>query len=142
MMRRSTTAALLFASSLALAAAAQAQEFRQTNLVSDVSGLALHMDPNLVNPWGLVPGPTGVFWASNNGTGTSTLYQPDGTPLSLVVTIPGGGNSGVVLAAPSDSSFRIPSDDSTARAIFIFVTQGGKVAAWSPLVNSTNAIQV
>ena len=115
-MRRFTTAALLLASSLMLAAAAQAQEFRQTNLVSDLSGLALHTDANLVNPWGLVPGPSGVFWSSNNGTGTSTLYQPDGTALSLVVTIPGGGNTGVVLAAASDSSFRIPSGDSTARA--------------------------
>ena len=140
-MRRPSTAALLLGF-LAFAAAAQAQEFRQTNLVSDVSGLALHTDSHLVNPWGLVPGPSGVFWTSNNGTGTSTLDQPDGTPLSLVVTIPGGGNTGVVLAAASDSSFRIPSGDSTARAVFIFVTEDGTVAAWSPLVDATNAIQV
>lgn len=140
-MRRLPLAALLLGS-LTFAAAARAQEFRQTNLVSDVSGLALHTDTHLANPWGLVPGPSGVFWTSNNGSGTSTLYQPDGTALSLVVTIPGGGNTGVVLAAASDSSFRIPSDDSTARAIFVFVTQGGTVAAWSPLVDANNAIQV
>ena len=140
-MRRLSIAALLLGS-LVHAAVARAQEFRQTNLVSDVSGLALHTDTHLANPWGLVPGPTGVFWTSNNGTGTSALYQPDGTALSLVVTIPGGGNTGVVLASASDSSFRIPSADTTARAIFVFVTENGTVAAWSPLVDVNNAIQV
>jgi uncharacterized protein (TIGR03118 family) len=141
-MRRTSITALLLGCTLALAATAGAQEFRQTNLVSDVSGLALFTDSHLVNPWGLVPGATGVFWASNNGTGTSTLYDADGTPHPLVVTIPGGGNTGVVLAAASDSSFRIPSADTSARAVFLFVTENGTVAAWSPLVDMNNAIEV
>src|SRR5437868_5372004 len=30
-----------------------ARSYVQTNLVSDVPGLATHTDPNLVNPWGM-----------------------------------------------------------------------------------------
>jgi len=122
--------------------AALAQRFSQVNLVSDVSGLALNTDANLRNPWGLVPSSSGVFWASNNGSSTSTLYNPDGSARPLIVTIPGGAPTGVVFASPTDSSFRIVSGDSTARAGFIFVTQLGTVAAWNPNVDMTHAIQV
>ena len=47
---------------LALPAAALAQSsqgfYQQTNLVSDLTGLAQFTDSNLVNSWGLVHGPT------------------------------------------------------------------------------------
>ena len=141
-MKLAAVAALLLASMMLTSAPAGAQRYKQVNLVSDLSGQALHTDTHLVNPWGLVVGPTGVFWVSNNGTATSTLYDPDGTIRSLVVAIPNGAPTGIVLAAATDSSFRIPSADSTARAIFIFVTEAGTVAAWNPLVDATNAIQV
>lgn len=36
----------------------------------------------------------------------------------------------------------VTDDRSPARAAFIFVSQGGKISAWSPAVNMTNAIQV
>src|SRR5205823_11435626 len=41
--------------------------FRQTNLVSDVPGLAPLKDPNLVNPWGLSSRLTSPIWVSDNG---------------------------------------------------------------------------
>src|SRR5437667_7425589 len=116
--------------------------FTETDLVSDVSGRAQKLDPQLVNPWGVVPGPTGVFWVSDNHSGVSTLYQPDGTKLGLVVTIPGGENTGVDLTDPAAPAFQIPSGDTTARAIFIFVSEGGTVSAWSNLVDRNNATQV
>src|SRR4051812_45409060 len=62
--------------------------FTQTNLVSDVPGLAQHTDPNLVNPWGISESPASPFWVSDNGTGVATLYDTLGNPQSLVVTIP------------------------------------------------------
>src|SRR5262249_33235615 len=61
----------------------------QTNLVSDLPGVAANLDPHLVNPWGISESPTGPFWISDNGTGVSTLYNTAGTPQSLVVNIPG-----------------------------------------------------
>jgi hypothetical protein len=33
------------------------QAYQQTNLVSDIPGLALHTDPNLRNSWGTSTGP-------------------------------------------------------------------------------------
>ena len=49
-------------------------EFRQTNLVSDVSGAAQLIDPNLKNAWGLALGPATPLWVADNGTSVSTLY--------------------------------------------------------------------
>lgn len=62
-------------------------EFTQTNLVSDLPGLAVSLDPHLVNPWGIAFGPTSPFWISDNGTGLTTLYDGAGHILSLTVTI-------------------------------------------------------
>src|SRR5436305_8541760 len=71
------------------AAIARADTYSATNLQSDIPGVAQHVDPNLVNPWGMAANSTGtVIWVSDNGTGVSTLYLQDGTALSLVVEIP------------------------------------------------------
>src|SRR5438128_122074 len=73
--------------------------FTQTNLVSDVPGLASITDPNLVNPWGMTLGLNSGLWISDNGAGKATTYDGTGQPIPstspLVVTIPapGGGNS-------------------------------------------------
>src|SRR5215470_10909413 len=47
--------------------------FVQTNLVSDLGGVATIIDPALRNPWGLSHSPTSPFWLSNQGTSTATL---------------------------------------------------------------------
>jgi hypothetical protein len=49
-------------------------DFIQTNLVSDIPGLATITDPLLINPWGISHSATSPFWTSNQGTNTSTLY--------------------------------------------------------------------
>src|SRR5262245_44992765 len=70
--------------------------FIQTNLASDVPGLAAHLDPNLKNPWGISSSPTSPFWVSDEVTGTATLYDGSGTPQARIVTIPGGHPTGQV----------------------------------------------
>jgi hypothetical protein len=60
---------------LCISGAAFAQRYPQTNLVSDIAGLAAHTDSRLVNPWGISFGPT-PFWIADNGTGLTTLYEP------------------------------------------------------------------
>ena len=47
----------------------------QTNLVSDVPGLAVTTDPNAVNVWGISFNPAGPAWVSNNGTGNDRGAQ-------------------------------------------------------------------
>jgi hypothetical protein len=57
---------------------------RSTTLMwSATGGTATHLDPNLVNPWGLsIPGAasTAPAWVSNQGKQTSTLYDGNGVP--------------------------------------------------------------
>src|SRR6266702_7706090 len=85
--------------------------YRQTNLVSDIHGLARFTDSNLVNPWGLSHSPTSPWWVSDNGTGVSTLYRGDGTALPLVVTIPPpAGSPPGTTAAPTGNVFNGTSD--------------------------------
>jgi hypothetical protein len=77
---------------LSLPVSAFAQHYQQTNLVSDIMGMAPVHDPNLVNPWGLTRSPTGSpWWVANNNSGTSTLYNGTGHALPLVVTVPPPG---------------------------------------------------
>src|SRR5205823_4876407 len=78
----------LLAVAILTATSGRADTYSWTNLQSDIAGVAQHTDPNLVNPWGMAASPTGIIWVSDNGTGVSTLYQQDGTALSLIVTIP------------------------------------------------------
>ena len=76
--------------SLAASSNAQqsAQHYKQTNLVSDIPGVAAVTDTNLVNPWGLSRSSGSPWWVSDNGTGLATLYDGSGNPKPLVVTIP------------------------------------------------------
>src|SRR3954462_3077501 len=73
--------------------------YQQINLVSDLPGVALLQDTNLVNAWGISFTPTSPFWVSDNGTGQSTLYAVTYDAMGhvnvakqpLFVTIPGEG---------------------------------------------------
>src|SRR5438034_7899337 len=87
------------------ALAAQRNSFAVTNLVSDQPGVAAHTDPNLVNAWGLVAGPSTPWWVADNGKDVSTLYAGDGGPVPLVVQVAGAptgivfnGGSGFVVS--------------------------------------------
>jgi uncharacterized protein (TIGR03118 family) len=118
----------------------------QMNLTSDVPGLAQVTDPNLVNPWGIVPNPNGPFWVNDNGTGLSTLYGGDGTPASLVVTVPPptgadgpAAPTGIVFDTTNDFTVRTP-DGTTGTAVFMFATEDGTISGWSPSVDLNNAI--
>ena len=80
-----------------MAAPCWADFYLQTNLVTDNQALAPApvTDPNLVNPWGMSSSPGGPVWVSNNNSGTATIYDGNGNPKPLVVTIPGfGGQQG------------------------------------------------
>jgi hypothetical protein len=45
---------------------AEASAYVQTNLVSDIPGLATITDPKLRNPWGVSHSSTSPFWVSND----------------------------------------------------------------------------
>jgi uncharacterized protein (TIGR03118 family) len=109
---------------------------RQTNLVSDIPGVARITDQHLVNPWGLALAPTSPLWVANNGTGTATLYKGAGgtgafQPVPLVVDIPGGAPTGQVFNGTTDFVVRSP-NGMGGPAPFIFDSEAGNVVAWNP----------
>ncbi|HET7128253.1 MAG TPA: hypothetical protein VFJ93_04170, partial [Gaiellaceae bacterium] len=59
-------------------------------LVADVPGHAAHVDPQLVNPWGLAATPTGEWWTGNEARESSTLYSASGRKTALDVHVDGG----------------------------------------------------
>jgi len=149
---RVTLALLLVASMGAIGsvpAQAATTTFQQVNLVSNIPGRAAKTDANLVNPWGISHSATSPFWVSDNGTGVSTLYNPN-TPdikLALVVTIPppAGSPAGTV-AKPTGQVFNGTTDFVVTNGIisaasrFIFATEDGTISGWNPTVDGTHAI--
>jgi uncharacterized protein (TIGR03118 family) len=117
----------------------------QSNVVSDIPGMATLTDSNLVNPWGMSFLPTSPLWTSNNGTSTATLFSgaPPATPnaiVPLVVNIPGGPPTGQVSNTTTD--FVVSSALGSGPARFIFAGLGGSITAWNPAAAPTDAIVV
>jgi uncharacterized protein (TIGR03118 family) len=107
----------------------QPTTYLQTNLVSDLPGIAQLQDTNLVNPWGISFSTTSPFWISDNGSGLSTLYavtnDPEGSPhvakQGLEVAIPGDG-------VPTGQLF--DDNGSFNGEIFIFAGEDGTISGW------------
>jgi uncharacterized protein (TIGR03118 family) len=113
-------------------------DFIQTNLVSDIPGLAAITDPSLVNPWGSSQLPTSPFWISNQGTNTATLYAVTNTlgvtkqALTVDIPITGSGPQGPTgQVANTTSSFQVTSGSATAPARFIFADLNGTISGWN-----------
>jgi uncharacterized protein (TIGR03118 family) len=136
---------------LALTAnAAHADPFIQTNLVSDIPGLAAITDPLLVNPWGLSHSSTSPFWTANQGTNTATLYGVTGSTNVAKVNInPPSGFVGIPTTAvgpqgptgtvnnTNTSSFQLTPGDTSTSARFIFANLNGTISFWAGGPSST-----
>ena len=142
--------ALLTGAALVLVAAvspcyADSNRYDAKVLVADIPP-APHLDPHLVNGWGVAfnRNPNGFVWVADNGTGLATLYDGLGNPQSLVVTIPAapgsdhGTPTGIVF---NTTGFAVTSAGKTGNSAFIFATEDGLIAGWSPGVDLTHAIQ-
>jgi uncharacterized protein (TIGR03118 family) len=138
---RSALALGVVAALLALAPATPAaashprNAYHQTNLVSDLPGLAQLTDPDLVNPWGLAAGPTTPAWVADNGTDKATIYPGfvNGSPIQkagLVVNIPGGAPTGEVFNPTP--GFVVHDGAASGAALFLFDSEAGLVTGWSP----------
>ena len=118
-------------------AGSEKNSFKQTNLVSNIPGMAAFTDPNLQNPWGISASSTSPMWVSDNGAGVTTLYNGAGQPQALVVTIPP--------AAPSPpGSHGVPTGtvfNGNGGAFrgdrFLFATEDGAIAGWKSGLSAT-----
>ena len=108
-----------------------------TNLVTDdpAAHAAQITDAGLVNAWGISYSPTGPFWISSNGAGTSTLYSVNPltqatSKVGLTVTIPGTGNvTGQVFNPGGATQF--------GGNPFLFVSEDGTVSGWRGALGTT-----
>jgi uncharacterized protein (TIGR03118 family) len=162
---RSTIPAAAIAVAIILAAPARAGDggqlgdanrYVQTNLTSDIMGVAPTTDPILQNAWGVAFTPAASpFWISDNATGCSTLYDGQGAiaaPLQVKIPLPGGivpasacmhfdpkNPPKVTPAAPTGlvwnpttsatTGFLVPG--TSLPAAFIWDTEDGTISAWT-----------
>ncbi|HEV2314154.1 MAG TPA: TIGR03118 family protein [Candidatus Acidoferrales bacterium] len=113
-------------------ATGQTTSYTQTNLTSDGTVVAPNTDKHLINPWGVAFIPGSPFWISDNNSGFSTLYDNQGVPQSLVVTIPppmgaAGPATPTGIVANTTSGFAV----NGSPAFFIFSTEDGTISAWT-----------
>ncbi len=111
--------------------------YTQTNLVSDIPGVARITDPNLVNPWGVAEFPGGPLWVADNNANVATLYTGDLagsalTPVNLVVKTPGGAATGQIFNGTS--GFVVHNRTQKGSAKFIFSSENGVISGWAPNV--------
>ena len=117
----------------ASAAPGPSQFYAQHNLVSDGFVPADHINPDVVNAWGLVAGPTTPWWIVDNGTGKSTLYNVATGAFPLTVTVPGvggelGNPTGIVFNG--GAGFVVNNGVGTSPARFIFSSEDGTISAF------------
>src|SRR5262249_42019461 len=127
------------------AGAADAASYVQTNLVSDVNGLAKVTDPNLANPWGVSFRDGSPFWISDQRSNSATLYSVDGSTgtdvnnpvpvftVHIPTTLTGPQGPTGQVSNTNDSSFKLtdPLSDHKS-ASFIFADLNGEISAWNP----------
>src|SRR5580765_4834448 len=121
----------------------------QTNLVSDIPGLATITEPTLVNPWGVSRTTTSPFWISDQGANLTNLWSVIGpTTVTKVTAVnPPTGNIAIPTSGggpaqgptgqvsnqnPSPSSFPVGSGGNCVSAHFIFANLNGTISAWDP----------
>src|SRR5580693_3032394 len=118
---------------------AQQSGYFQTNLVSNTAGVATTTDTQLLNPWGISILPGQDFWIANNNSGTSTLYDENGTKDSaLVVTIPGATKNPNGNCNPGCPTGNVSNGGGSTfgGGQFIFDTEDGLVAIWTGASNT------
>jgi uncharacterized protein (TIGR03118 family) len=123
-------------------ASAGGNSYKITRLVSDQAHKAQHQDPNLVNAWGLVAGPSTPWWVANNHSNTSTLYDGSGNKIPLTVSVNGAPTGAVFNGG---TGFVVSHKGASGPSVFLFDTEAGVIRGWNPNVpaaTSTKAFRV
>ena len=125
-------------------------DYFQTNLVSNIPGLATITDPRLINPWGIARSPTSPFWTSNQGDNSSTLYAVTGkTNVTKVTAVNANGFVAIPTTASgpqgptgqvnntNTASFQLTPGTPSTSARFIFADLNGTISGWAGGLAST-----
>jgi uncharacterized protein (TIGR03118 family) len=129
--------------------------YRQTNLVSDLPGVAFVEDRLLKNPWGVASKSSTPFTVVNNKTDCATNYKGDDSfnPLARDLLLPSIAIPNVPTVAPAPSqptgvvsnptnefSVSLTPTSPAAPAQLIFATLNGGINAWQPFMGSVAVV--
>ena len=125
-------------------------QYAQTDLVADRTGFgAVHVDPKLIDPWGIAIFQGGLFAVTNAHSGAITFYTHTGAKLPLEVTVPAapgspvgslGSPTGIVVNASKE--FVIHEAGRAAPALLIVDTLDGLICGWNPFVDANHAVMM
>ena len=124
---------------------ADANTYLQTNLVSDIPGLAIVTDSLLKNPWGLVTNATSPFWSANQFTNTSTVYRvvgstnvskvdinpPPNNFVAIPTTLSGPQGPTGIVANTNTAAFQLVPGMTNTSSRFIFANLNGTISGWA-----------
>jgi len=122
---------------------ADADPYVQTDLVSDIPGLAALTEPELHNPWGVSHTGTSPIWTSNQGTNTANLFSIT-SALTVTKAIPAASNGNITIppggagavgptgqvANTNTASFLVGNGGDGNSGHFIFANLNGTISAW------------
>jgi uncharacterized protein (TIGR03118 family) len=97
--------------------------FVQTNLVSDLPGMAAVQDLKLINPWGVAFGPVDnptPLWTSNQGSNSSTLYTGTNKENAAKAGLEVAASSPTGIVFNPTTDFVVTNGPTTGPARFIF----------------------
>jgi uncharacterized protein (TIGR03118 family) len=117
----------------AAGASAQSIAYRQTNLTSNVPGLAQNLTPDLGNPWGVSFLSGQPFFIANNQSGRVTSHDATGLSVGFrSFTVPNATGTGLEhptgIVADQNNSF----GGASFVQPLILVTEEGSIFAWGP----------
>jgi uncharacterized protein (TIGR03118 family) len=119
------------------------KHFEQVNLVGNNNEYQpRHVDPLLINAWGIAFNTTGIAWVNAEDGHVSAVYDKEGVSLRPPVNIPSPG--GVTGGTPTGIVFNSSNDfelSNGAPARFIFVGVDGILSGWNPGANN-NALVI
>ena len=106
------------------------QKVTETKLFADTADAgAAHVDPNLMNAWGLAFNPSGPAWVADNHAGVASVYKTNSTAPLLTVTIPFAVNdAGTTAGSPSGQIFNSTTDFLGDK--FILSSEDGVISGW------------
>ena len=141
MQRRMIICTLALGFALMMVSSAAMAQYQLVNLSSNQVGWAFHVDPLLVNAWGLARGAGSPWWISDSNSGWSTLYDGAGkTVQQLKVLIPTAGENGpgspTGIVINGSQEFQVQNWVS----VFLFATLDGTISGWAPQANPNQAI--
>jgi uncharacterized protein (TIGR03118 family) len=127
-----------------------ASTYVQTDLVSNIAGLAAVTDPDLINPWGVsfisASSSSSPFWVSDNGANAATLYSVTGStgvakvPLTVDIPTTASGPQGPTGQVSNTNASSFILSDGTS-ADFIFANLNGTISAWNPGLGTNAAVE-